>query len=135
MPAELLIQLTERADRLMQDRQLREALPVYTELRAIAPGDSYYPLQIAAIFCQLGEITRALAVLEEVLDAEPENGRALFVLAEMHIQLGNASAAADCFRRLLVCPVTDVLRGVATKFVEWSDTQSGNLSTAQGELH
>jgi predicted Zn-dependent protease len=123
MANQRIFRLTEEADGLMQDRRFHEALALYSELRALVPWDCYYPLQIASIYCRTGQTTRALDVLAEILEAEPGNGSALFFLAQVHVQFGNAAAAAECFRGVLACSGVDVFREVAAKFVEWFDTQ------------
>ncbi|MHC5005220.1 MAG: tetratricopeptide repeat protein [Planctomycetota bacterium] len=92
----------ELARLLCRAERPEEALAVAEAIRPTNPEEGARAMMISGwALRQLGELDRALALLSDAVELDPQSSRALFELGKVYEQRGECNRAAETFRRAL----------------------------------
>jgi len=81
------------ANGLFEQQKYEEAIGIYRSILRLAPSLSVVNLQIGAAYRNMKEYDKAIAAYNELLNAEPENGKAAVGIAMANLEKGDAQAA------------------------------------------
>jgi tetratricopeptide (TPR) repeat protein len=100
-----------QAEKLFADKKWDEAIAAYRSLIASAEPLAFLNLQVAAAYIGKNDFVRAQAAYDDVLKADPTNGKAVVGIADLKRQQGDAAGALQYLERAAAAesPGADVL--------------------------
>lgn len=89
----------DRLASLLQNHQYKAAQEEIEERLKKNPDQPSLKVTLAEIYCKQGRLAASKILLEEILLADPQNGRALSILGDILLKEQNPQEALHCYRQ------------------------------------
>jgi tetratricopeptide (TPR) repeat protein len=110
-----------------QDK-LDEAVTAYANAAATDAGNPTIWLEMGSLFARTSFYEEAISALQQCVSIEPEHAFARALLADAHLQAGDADSATEQARASANCDVSLVLPQVILAEVEWMNGAAQNAT-------